>query len=53
MANKANYCIILQVPKFGATIDGFLFPYMGTFYYNSNNYILNNTNLKDYIKKQM
>lgn len=41
-----------QLPKFGAAIDGFLVPYMGTFFYNSSNY-LNNSNLKDYIKKQI
>lgn len=34
--------------------SAFLVPYMGTFYYSSNNYVnLDGTTLKEYIKKQM
>lgn len=43
--------------KFGLPLDGssaFLVPYMGTFYYNTNNYVnLDGPTLKEYIKKQM
>ncbi|KAF5286771.1 hypothetical protein FQR65_LT12441 [Abscondita terminalis] len=41
----------LQVVNFNSTVVP---PYMGTFYYNSNNYInLDSPTLKDYIKKQI
>lgn len=46
----------LQANNLSSTIDpgGFVVPYMGTYYYNSNNYInLDNPTLKDYIKKQI
>lgn len=46
----------MQGNNFGSSSDpvGFVVPYMGTFYYNSNNYInLDSPTLKDYIKKQI
>lgn len=44
-----------KLSKFGALdSSNFVLPYMGTFYYNSNNYInLDGPTLKEYIKKQM
>ncbi|KAF5303755.1 hypothetical protein FQA39_LY09828 [Lamprigera yunnana] len=45
----------LQLGDIGSTDStDFVVPYMGTFYYNSNNYInLDSPTLKDYIKKQI
>uniref|UniRef100_A0A1Y1KRZ8 La-related protein 1 n=1 Tax=Photinus pyralis TaxID=7054 RepID=A0A1Y1KRZ8_PHOPY len=46
----------LEADSLSSAIDsgGFVVPYMGTYYYNSNNYInLDNPTLKDYIKKQI
>lgn len=43
-----------QVNKFGAADPNYMMPYMGTFYFNNSNYVnLDNTTLKEYIRKQM
>ncbi|XP_016839811.1 la-related protein 1B isoform X2 [Nasonia vitripennis] len=43
-----------QMNKFGAADPNYMMPYMGTFYFNNSNYVnLDNTTLKEYIKKQI
>ncbi|XP_011498532.1 PREDICTED: la-related protein 1B [Ceratosolen solmsi marchali] len=43
-----------QINKFGATNPSYMMPYMGTFYFNNVNYVnLDNTTLKEYIRKQI
>ncbi|CAG9760376.1 unnamed protein product [Ceutorhynchus assimilis] len=53
LENSGNFS---QFSKFGGSLDGqnFVVPYMGTYYFNSNNYLnLDGPTLKEYIRNQI